>query len=838
MPVPVKIVVGVSMALVIVVVAAVTLAITYTVSIGAIHTAGENLAASMSSTIGALVSNYMNETETAMHNIMGMGAIAGYMLPSNDTQPMWWTKWVYPLRTHMENFDFEYSTIAVITDDGGLVTIGKWWVNSTWIYAYVLDPRSIPVTGKNTVVDISFRNRYNNRDFQVGVDGAASFYPFNVRDQRLPGYYSVLNLLSRKPQCMWVPPGVDTFSVASGDYVMYGSCAIFNQTKQLLGSVNIGLRLNGIAQFLDTVTTTPNTQVFIVDVQGLLVGSTYSAPYQTFHNPNETGIVAGKNGCVSSNDQSPGPPERIGCRAPATEYPYGPLRSIANSDSTFLSTPTRDQRYGSLDGDKYFYVSYRIPTRNIIYNMNLLLFLPEADVLGDIMSGLNLAIGVTVAVLVVAIIMSNILLQVLLAPLDDVAARMYRVANLQKSDREAIYAIDEDDPELDDLNPIEPEAPLRPSSMTEIRALQVAYETMDTAIQSFTRYVPKDVVRELVLTSQICEIAMHPMTCSMLFTDIAGFTSICERVPPPVLSGLVKLYFERTSRIVMGHGGIIDKFIGDCIMAVWGAPLPIEKHDLRAAICGYMLVHETRKAPLKDAFEASRETLDIRVGVATGEVLAGNMGSDVRMSYTVIGDDVNLASRLESLNKQWGTNVMISEVTALECEEWLVMRHVVTMAVVGKDQSVGVHEVLGVRPEAQTEVLGAATGSASSETRTMTDVKRDREKEALGQVYLTNEITGERRLTVGQLLRRAMRKAPVAPELILWATEYSKALAKFEKGDFAGCISALRDVFANPAIPQSVSRCKSSDRLIHACEEYIRTPPPAPFTGVWKAEEK
>jgi adenylate cyclase len=78
--------------------------------------------------------------------------------------------------------------------------------------------------------------------------------------------------------------------------------------------------------------------------------------------------------------------------------------------------------------------------------------------------------------------------------------------------------------------------------MTEIRALQVAYETLDTAIQSFKRYVPRDVVRELVATNQICEITMKPTNCSMLFTDIAGFTSICERVPPHLLSGLVKLY--------------------------------------------------------------------------------------------------------------------------------------------------------------------------------------------------------------------------------------------------------------------------------------------------------
>ncbi len=92
-------------------------------------------------------------------------------------------------------------------------------------------------------------------------------------------------------------------------------------------------------------------------------------------------------------------------------------------------------------------------------------------------------------------------------------------------------------------------------------------------------------------TNQICDITMKSTNCSVLFTDIAGFTSICERVPPHLLSGLVKLY---TSRIVIGHGGVIDKFIGDCIMAVWGAPLPIDKQELRAALCGRMLVQRNK----------------------------------------------------------------------------------------------------------------------------------------------------------------------------------------------------------------------------------------------------
>ena len=179
------------------------------------------------------------------------------------------------------------------------------------------------------------------------------------------------------------------------------------------------------------------------------------------------------------------------------------------------------------------------------WGLNIVLCMPESDILGDIVAGRNLAIGVTAAVFVAAALLSFGLVYALLQPLSTVSRQMLDTANLRERasvDAEGF------------------------SSLAEIQDLQRAYSNMNTAIKSFTRYVPRAVVKDLMKSGQLCEIRMVPQVCTMLFVDIAGFTTVCERVPPAALSALVSQYFDCASRIVMSHDGLIDKFIGDCIM--------------------------------------------------------------------------------------------------------------------------------------------------------------------------------------------------------------------------------------------------------------------------------
>ena len=230
----------------------------------------------------------------------------------------------------------------------------------------------------------------------------------------------------------------------------------------------------------------------------------------------------------------------------------------------------------------------------------------------------------------------------------------------------------------------------------ELDGMHGAFKDMSRAIQSFTQYVPLEVVRSLMRSGEECDVRMVPARCTIMFADIAGFTSMCERIDTRSLAEVTRLYFDRMSIVVVAYGGTIDKFIGDCIMAIWGAPVPTRDANLLGSCCALRLVQETKLDPLKREFTALGFPLKIRVGVHCGDVLAGNIGCSLRLSYTVLGDAVNTAARLESLNKQFGTSVMVSEDVAASLEDYFVLRRLSRVAVVGKTEALRVYEIVGI----------------------------------------------------------------------------------------------------------------------------------------------
>ena len=230
----------------------------------------------------------------------------------------------------------------------------------------------------------------------------------------------------------------------------------------------------------------------------------------------------------------------------------------------------------------------------------------------------------------------------------------------------------------------------------ELDGMHGAFKDMSRAIQSFTQYVPLEVVRSLMQSGEECDVRMVPARCTIMFADIAGFTSMCERIDTRSLAEVTRLYFDRMSIVVVAYGGTIDKFIGDCIMAIWGAPVETRDANLLGSCCALRLVQETKLDPLKREFAALGFPLKIRVGVHCGDVLAGNIGCSLRLSYTVLGDAVNTAARLESLNKQFGTSVMVSEDVAASLEDYFVLRRLSRVAVVGKLEALRVYEIVGI----------------------------------------------------------------------------------------------------------------------------------------------
>jgi adenylate cyclase len=175
---------------------------------------------------------------------------------------------------------------------------------------------------------------------------------------------------------------------------------------------------------------------------------------------------------------------------------------------------------------------------------------------------------------------------------------------------------------------------------------------------------------------------------AVIFTDLANFTNMCERVGDPErIVATLNEYFEKTTAHIFEHDGVVIKFIGDAILAVWGAPLKDPDSALKAARAGWKLSHDA-------TLEIEGIMLKTRIGIHFGELVAGNIGSARRVDYTLIGDAVNLAARLESLNKTLGTHILISDEVRQRIGNEFHTRLVGRFKVKGRREVTVIHELL------------------------------------------------------------------------------------------------------------------------------------------------
>ena len=223
------------------------------------------------------------------------------------------------------------------------------------------------------------------------------------------------------------------------------------------------------------------------------------------------------------------------------------------------------------------------------------------------------------------------------------------------------------------------------------------------AIQStFGRYVDPRIVKNLLENEELAQVGIRQVM-TVFFTGIEGFTTLCEALPPEAVVKFLNHYFNAMSQPVRETHGIIDKYIGDSIMAFWGPPfVGAEDHAILA--CKAAIAQCERGARLADSMRVAlgadlpaMARIDTRVGITTGEVTVGSVGSEHLKGYTVVGDTVNLASRLESANKQYGSRIIISEDTWAAARGEIATRELDCIRVVGKQRPVRIFEVLGLR---------------------------------------------------------------------------------------------------------------------------------------------
>lgn len=301
---------------------------------------------------------------------------------------------------------------------------------------------------------------------------------------------------------------------------------------------------------------------------------------------------------------------------------------------------------------------------------------PESDFMGAIERANQESALIGLVAIVLAVLTALFLANRVARPLEQLARQMDGVGRFELGETD--------------------EAPR--SIFREIDGMGRALTRMKHGLRSFGRFVPRDLVSRLLRDGGEAKLGGEVRELTVFFSDIAGFTTLAESMPPDALVEKLSGYLDAMATTIAKDGGTVDKFIGDGIMAFWGAPTADPLHATSACVAA-LRCQRVLDALEKTESGAWLRGTHTRIGIATGELLVGNIGTKERLNYTVMGDVANLAARLESLSKQYGTLVLVSEATMTAARDRVVGRVVDLVAVKGKARGVRVYELLAVDGE-------------------------------------------------------------------------------------------------------------------------------------------
>lgn len=306
---------------------------------------------------------------------------------------------------------------------------------------------------------------------------------------------------------------------------------------------------------------------------------------------------------------------------------------------------------------------------------------PEDDFLGPIKRNSLVTLGISLGILLLAVYLGLRFASNIARPVELLTEEMNKIRDFHLGERIQVK-----------------------SYIREIQLMAAAINSMKNGLEAFRLYVPAELVRELIRSGEEAKPGGHERELTLLFTDITDFTSIAEGMTAREIMVRLSEYFDVISRIIGEQSGTVDKYIGDSVMAFWGAPRADDEHALHACRAVVRVMHalEVLNERLRDQGDI---TFDTRFGVDTGFSIVGNVGSRERLNYTALGDSVNLASRLEGVNKFYGTRAIISQGTYRYVRHEFICRPLGLIAVKGKSAGVNIYELLGEVGDSNEEAL-------------------------------------------------------------------------------------------------------------------------------------
>lgn len=460
-------------------------------------------------------------------------------------------------------------------------------------------------------------------------------------------------------------------SVWTSEYYLFTAkepgitCAqpVFDASMNFVGAVGVDFKLNEINNFLKSLKIGETGTAFLCNDSG-----------EIFAHPAKVSYKKG-NPRNPSNANHP--------RSPAEEA----LKTGPESEAINYYQKTQKYKFNYIHKGERYISLFRPLSERYDGKWTLGIIVPEDDFIGPIARIHETTLLFSFWLLIIAGFLTATLAKELTDPIHKAIVEADRIQNLDF------------DGEIDLQSPI-----------TEIQDMSNTMNSMKKALSSFKKYVPSEIVKELVKDRNEAKLEAEAAKITILFTDISNFSSISEQADPHDLVNQLAEYFDAIAKIIHNHNGTIDKYIGDSVMAFWGAPHPNEKQAEDACKASLEIEKTIQKLNSKWVSQG-RKAFNTRIGINTGVSFIGNFGSSERFNYTAIGDSVNLANRLEGLNKVYDSEIIVSESTEKEAGNELIFRVLDIVAVKGRQQSVTVYQLLGSvnDPHSRTMVNLSAT---------------------------------------------------------------------------------------------------------------------------------
>lgn len=412
---------------------------------------------------------------------------------------------------------------------------------------------------------------------------------------------------------------------------------VYEKYKQLRGVLGVDIRLDWLSVYIDTLHLTPNGIVFIVNENGKVIA------YPNFGKlPKQVTLLD------------------------ITQVP-----SKAVSKSYKIYQQNKQNHFTFYDHGEKYLATYLPVTLLKDHGWAVGVVVPEDDFIGTLNRAKNINMVVSFIILILGIVFVSKFVESIINPIKILIKETFKIKNFNL---EGDFAVQ--------------------SRIKEIIQLSDAINTMKLGLKAFQHYVPSKLVRQLIRTGENTKLGGDKKQIVSFFTDIKDFTVIAHQSDPTQLVLQLNEYFEAITNQITKEGGTIDKYIGDSVMAFWGAPEDIDDPCAHAARAGLKFIKELSELNQRWIAEG-KSPFYTRIGIHVGDAIVGNIGSSERINYTAVGDSINIASRLEGMNKQFNTNVLVSEAVYLMIKDQFTLREVGFVSLKGIAEEMLVYELVG-----------------------------------------------------------------------------------------------------------------------------------------------